>query len=451
MKQITLVGLLLLSLTAVVPAIASSENLGDCLAMQSADWSESEVWAWGRLCHDQTVDMNLLTGSTGDLRPWQVTEGEWDSERILSSQFLYDILREDHYRSAMSNKRIAILGAWFPEAIDLRGVRIDNFFALTASRFDRNFDFQAGITKSRFSLENSWFRADFFFNSMTAAEVDLSGARFDGEAGMWDIDSSRSILLGGNQFAGYVILAGSKADELVMSAEGKESVWIDNAQLSLRDVRVNILEDTEASWIGLEGRLDLQGFQYARFGGVSDSFDPTRAGGTGSERPIDSLLAWLAMQENRDEIYIPQPYEQLAAVLAEAGQTAKAKQILYQMNEYRRIHASTGPGEKAWLTTKKIIIGYGYQVWLTVLWFGVLILGGAVLLRFSVQGRRNLTLARSLLYSLDQALPLVYLNPLHEDLARQHPLVLQYYFQIHQVLSLILLSFLGAGLAGAIG
>lgn len=99
---------------------------------------------------------------------------------------------------------------------------------------------------------------------------------------------------------------------------------------------------------------------------------------------------------------------------------------------------------------KKWVIGYGYEIGLTVAWLLALVATGAVVLRRSNQGRR-LGIAECLLYAIDQALPLIYMNPANEKIAETHSLALKYYFQIHQFVSLALLAFLGAGLAGSIG
>jgi hypothetical protein len=194
----------------------------------------------------------------------------------------------------------------------------------------------------------------------------------------------------------------------------------------------------------------LQGFTYSHFGGVSDSFNASISAETAAERTVDELLAWLNMQESKEEAYIPQPYEQLAMVLSSLGQDAKANQIMYAKNEYRRTHSTTSIGDKTWLAVKKIVIGYGYQIWLTVVWLFALVGFGAVVIRCSKEGR-GVGTTEAVLYSLDQAIPLVSLQPSHEDIARSHSLRLRSYFLGHQIISLILLSFLGAGLAGAIG
>ena len=79
------------------------------------------------------------------------------------------------------------------------------------------------------------------------------------------------------------------------------------------------------------------------------------------------------------------------------------------------------------------------------------LIGFGALMMFQSSLGKPLGIARCCLYSFDQALPLIDLDPKHQDLAREQSAQLDYYFKTQQILSLILISFLGAGLAGAIG
>lgn len=422
----------------------------ECIALQSDRWTPQEVWIWEKLCAAETADLNVRDGLDEELDALTAPLDAWTESRKVTTAFLRDILLHSPFVDALRNKPVRISGAWFAEPIRMEGAHLQNYLALVWSRFDEAVRISNGTAASRFMVWRSWFRESFRFHVMDGYELLLLSSRFDGDVIMWGVNSARAIAIEGSEFNGYVNLTGSKARNITIGRHGNEPKWGAQAQLSLRMVEVQTLEDTPGSWDGLDGRLDLQGLRYKNLGGWAQSFDREEAAVTAAERPLSMLLGWIEKQESRDEHYIPHPYEQLAAALVEAGQSAKARRVLYAKNDYKREHVSTTFGDKVWLTIKKAIIGYGYQIWLTVLWGVVLIVVGAALVYRSSIGR-SLGVGGSLLYSCDQALPLIYLNPKHEDVAMRQSRKLDYYFQVHQLLSLILLSFLGAGLAGAIG
>ena len=428
---------------------AASESTTNCVALQSSSWAEQEQWVWEKLCKREVADLDERAGLKERESPWETSRGEWAQDRIIGSSFLYDIFLNEPYRSALEHKSIEIIGAWYVDPITFSGAKITNNVMLGGSVFEKPFTFRLGTTEARFWISNSWIKEDFRFNFSFAGTVALSVNRFDASVSLAELKSTGSVVLLSN-FNDYLNLSGLRAGELVFGSGEVAASWQEQSQVSLRGAQVERLVDLESSWEGLKGKLDLQGFSYNQLGGMADSFDSAANAGTGAERDLDQLLTWLELQESREEIFLPQPYEQLASVLYNVGQRDKADQILYQMNEYRRLHVTTGFGEKTWLTIKKIVIGYGYQIWLTILWLIGLIGFGAFLMFRSTLGR-SLGVGRCCLYSLDQAIPLIDLDPKHQDLARKQLDSFDYYFKIQQILSLVLISFLGAGLAGAIG
>jgi len=432
-------------------AYAADSTIENCKSLTSPEWMPQEIWVWEKLCGREDADFNTLEGIPDAQRAWMVPLDTWDEYRILSSRFLSNIILDEPFASALSNRVIQINGAWYQEEINFDGARIRNFLSLLDSRFDGPIYFRGSDIDARVELMASWFRNEFeIFNSTISKDLIIAEARFDRGVNLANNIGDMSIVLQDTEFFGYVNLSGSRLNEVVVGTQGQEPVWSEDARLSMRGTFLNILVDSVNSWNGLEGKLDLQGLTYQRFTGIADSLDASTGAESSSERPVGDLIRWLEMQEDRERIFIPQPYEQLASALYDLGQNSKADRILYAKNDYWRQHATTPLLDKLWLTIKKVVIGYGYQVWLTILWFFLLICAGALVLRFSIQGR-NQPLLQCLLYSLDQAIPLVDLQPLHEDIARQHSIRLQGYYLTHQIFSLILISFLGAGLAGAIG
>jgi hypothetical protein len=160
--------------------------------------------------------------------------------------------------------------------------------------------------------------------------------------------------------------------------------------------------------------------------------------------------SWL----ERDRIYTPQPYEQLAFVFQAAGDPTKAQAVRYASRERARRQAWQ---ERLWglplrwlgLTLLKWTIGYGIGLryffalgWVLAFW-----IIGAGVLHFSGQPAVGLAagLAPRLVYSLDQLLPIVELEKYDEVVLTGG---VAYYFYVQKLIGWLLGSFLVAGLAG---
>ena len=208
-------------------------------------------------------------------------------------------------------------------------------------------------------------------------------------------------------------------------------------------MRAEALQDTDESWDKLEGRLDLVGFTYQQLGGLRST-----RGDMLAARPVEWMLDWLGKQKDRAEIYQPQPYEQLAKVLRAGGWIEKADDVLIARNNYQLLHPTTTWATKVWMAVKWAVIGYGLEVWLSIVWLiGLQVVGTLVLVASPVG--REIGWVRSAFYSIDSSVPFVELNPLvHNELSEQSPQSLKYYFAVHRILGLILVTFLAAGMSG---
>ncbi len=132
--------------------------------------------------------------------------------------------------------------------------------------------------------------------------------------------------------------------------------------LDLRNAKVGALSDEEASWPE-EGRLRLDGFVYDRIAG-----GPTNA---------TARLRWLDLQPKEDG-YLPQPYEQLIAVLRQMGrqdQIAKVA-IAEQKDLYNR--GDLDQWGKFWNRVLDLVVGYGYEPWRAFLWMATLVIAGTL-------------------------------------------------------------------------
>ncbi|MDB5691633.1 MAG: hypothetical protein JWO81_696, partial [Alphaproteobacteria bacterium] len=157
---------------------------------------------------------------------------------------------------------------------------------------------------------------------------------------------------------------------------------------------------------------------------------------------------------NLDQPYSPQPYDHLAAILVQAGQTGKANSILYYGRERAREAAwqSGAWGRGLGLTLLKWTIGYGIGngFFRAVLWVALLTAIGIAWLGAGPVGAGGKfvleTWTQKAAYSFDQLLPIIELNHSFADV--KLPLFAEYYFYLHKLLGFLLGSFIAAGIAG---
>ncbi len=228
--------------------------------------------------------------------------------------------------------------------------------------------------------------------------------------------------------------------------------------LVLHNARADAIQDREDSW---PGRIDLTGFTYLHLGGSGAAERPVEeknrseapgktvaktGGGAGSAQPREMLnreadwfKSWLASQEQ----YSPQPYEQLAAVLRTQGWPHAADSILYASKDRERQEASTW-SHAAWLFVLKIVIGYGYQVWLSLIWIAGLLGLGAVV-QSTRPAAHNHNWHQLLHYSFEMLLPVIRLRGQTREFAAGWQ---DYYFHFHSLMGFVLAAFLAAGLSG---
>ena len=161
----------------------------------------------------------------------------------------------------------------------------------------------------------------------------------------------------------------------------------------LTNAKAGAFADDPASW---PAELNLRGFTYDAL--ENDQVDtPER-------------LRWLALHSGS---YIPQLYNQLAAVYQRGGQDEAARKVRIAKQWRRR--AALNPAGKLLNWLLYVTVGYGYRTWLAGVWLaGLLALGTWV---FGNAYPRHMTPAtshpaafHSIAYTLDVLLPFVNLG-----------------------------------------
>ncbi len=98
---------------------------------QSSCQSRPENWFWIQVKRGNIADFNELYGS---LDP-KSAEG-WTEDRRIGSACLETILLYDHFRKTITHKGVQIVGAWFPEPVDLTNFALDQQLRIEESRFE---------------------------------------------------------------------------------------------------------------------------------------------------------------------------------------------------------------------------------------------------------------------------------------------------------------------------
>jgi hypothetical protein len=233
------------------------------------------------------------------------------------------------------------------------------------------------------------------------------------------------------------------------------------AIFDLSNARVGILLDDRESW-PQAGNLLIDDLTYDNFGAGAPADARTR-------------LQWISLQPGA---FRPQPYRQLAKVLADRGDDAGATRVRIAAEDLR--YASRGPLARVWGGFLKWTIGYGHRPMLTIMWSLAVVLLGWAVVRVAkaasvmrptypenppAQEELHYQTLHALLYSLDVFLPFVNLHQEHywwpdEDASGVCPVLgrkltvrgstIQYYLWLQIIAGWILSAIFLAGVTGLI-
>jgi hypothetical protein len=150
-----------------------------CQTKPLKSWTSQEKWVWKQVCEGKVADFNEAEGYGGNLDP-RKPEG-WPENRILQPSFLETILLYEPYRSALTNKGVRIIGAWFKEPLDLSNATLAHEVWLVDSRFESDVDL-------------SWLKSSHL--------IWLEGSKFNGELDMDALQVNSFLFMSQGEFAG---------------------------------------------------------------------------------------------------------------------------------------------------------------------------------------------------------------------------------------------------------
>jgi hypothetical protein len=241
----------------------------------------------------------------------------------------------------------------------------------------------------------------------------LVRTKIDGDFGCWEgfvghglIDLARSSVTGEFRLVTTGLEGYPKAADLTncqfasVTLSGEPPAGF----LDLAKAKADFFKDSAAYWD--KGDIVLDEFEY---GSIQMTWVT-----------VKQREQWLtrAMEASRRKFggdhdgYLPQPYDQLAAVYRRAGDDQSARRI--QLAKHRRLNRVTSWRRwhfKIWYLVQDGVIGYGYAPLRALAWLVGLLVLGILLFRYGAtpysvaSGHRSFTLSNSVGYTLDLLLP----------------------------------------------
>jgi hypothetical protein len=342
--------------------------------------------------------------------------------------------------------------------VGFSGTSVSGFVLLQGSRIGNSMLFDSGTVGRSLVMDDKTHISRSFNLPGTNIKggIYFAGATIDGVTNLNSITVDHDVILGGGttftdlvdlsfaRIGGSLDFTGGKfasvdmtgariAAELRLAAAGSVPQFADNAELTLRNVTTNSLQDVAAAWPRV---LHLEGFSYQRQ--IRSDGGDANAAGDGGDR-ADQLIGWLARQQP----FSPQPYQQLAGILRQSGDNETAKAILFagKQREWDVAHGWS----KFWLSLQFLFTGFGVHPQVAGLWVLALIAFGTwAFSRDPAPELAKLTWPQRAIYSFDMLLPAVHLRHHHYEIELHGwP---RYYLYIHKIMGYVLLTFLAAAL-----
>jgi hypothetical protein len=275
---------------------------------------------------------------------------------------------------------------------------------------------------------------DVFLNRTIAlGPIDLQGADIGGQLGLvggeFGSMNARGAIVKGAMRVAY--------DQPAPDPAKHRKVWASGAALDLTNASIGTIT-TQPS---LDGWPESLALTNAKIGGFDFSLqnNPGQTKDSGS----DWFKKWLARQT------AIQPYNHVRTVLAAAGDDATAADVGYAGRD-RELIESLRHWElpnTLYLVLSKVMIGYGYSMWLTIVWAIVFVSIGTVVFKHSREGINEPPLRLdALFYSIDMFLPIIEFRKHHRDIDVTSNA--RFYFYLHKLVGWLVSSFIVAGLAG---
>lgn len=190
-----------------------------CPVAPDPAWREPEQFAWSKICTGEVARF----GAQDEHYP-RVFDQAKAAGRTVRSRFLQQILSDPHYADVIPYRGVTILGAFFPDELDLGNLAFDKPLKLVGSVFLRPVKLVNYRTESEVDFSDSWFRYvrrgqnDAFSLDLRNARVGLSvilGGTDGADIGLRDMIVGQHAELDGLYVGGDLVLDGSRIAGMV--------------------------------------------------------------------------------------------------------------------------------------------------------------------------------------------------------------------------------------------
>ena len=216
------------------------------------DWTPQEKFVWQRVAAGEIANFNTADGYGGNLDP-KTPEG-WPDNRVLRSAFLETILLKDPYRRNLTRRGVTIVGARFPEAIELEGAELQHRLGLMDGLIENGADLRRLRSKYPISLTGSKIAGALHTNGL---DLDASLLMRDGEFTEVELISAHiggQLALDGSKVTGKLNMNGLHVVRSLFMRDKAEFAEVElttahiGGQLELHDSKVT-------------GKLDMNGLR----------------------------------------------------------------------------------------------------------------------------------------------------------------------------------------------
>jgi hypothetical protein len=308
--------------------------------------------------------------------------------------------------SARVGSRLQMNGSSFMQKIDGNGLQVGQSLRMYRSVFNGDVILVAAKVDGHISMIESRFASTVDSNTCTIGQhLIMRDAKLKAPMSIAFARIGGAINLAGAVLSSFDLSNAKVTEELRLMDDVSEARWQgtdpNETTLDLRNAHFGVLRGTSA-W---PDNINLEGFTYGSLGNsASQSASYERDGS------IKDWKVWL----NKDHHYSPQPYNQLAGVLAAAGRRDHANKILFAGRKRETTVARQQGRWWQWLglSALRIFIGYGIgrYTFRVLGWIAGSAVLGMLLLYCSTPTAASKGWFWCFGASLDRLLPLVELN-----------------------------------------
>ena len=328
-----------------------------------------------------------------------------------------------------------------------RGMSVDESVSLNNLRVSR-LDLAKARIRGDLSVRNGVFYGDLITNEVqVSGDTSLSDSRIHGvlrarEAGFGgEVDLSRahidSIVMHRARIGDALQLFRASLRRLDLTEanlgrlemfrntatdEKTDPLWQNDSDIDLKNARAESFKTRLDSWKEGENWVagDLGGFRYASLSGHEDGLARSLA-----DEPAEALANWLreihrTAASNR---FPDRVYDQLSSVLQLEGRGTKARELRYaKLTDRNEFESKDAP----WYQTavfwplSRWLVGYGIYPFRIAYPLIIFVMVGTFIAYLSNEATLRSSILRSLLYSFDNAVPVIELREEHKSMDLGH-------------------------------